>query len=64
MKLANGPTLAYARIKEALRGSERHDLAGQMEVEAEMQGELGQTHDFREGVMAFLERRPAEFQGK
>ena len=64
VKLANGPTLAYARIKEALRGSERHDLAGQMEVEAEMQGELGQTHDFREGVMAFLERRPADFQGK
>lgn len=63
-KLAKGPTAAYSRIKAALRGSEQHDLAGQMEVEAKMQGELGQTHDFREGVMAFLDRRAAHFQGE
>ena len=29
-----------------------------------LQGRCGKTRDFREGVMAFLEKRPAEYEGR
>jgi len=62
--LANGPTLAYGAIKRAIRGSLVHDLETQLDTEARLQGEVGKTRDFREGVMAFLEKRPAKFEGR
>ena len=62
-RLADGPTVAYARIKRALGESLSNTLEEQLELEARLQGELGETHDFREGVMAFLEKRRAEFRG-
>lgn len=63
VQLAQGPTLAYGAIKRALRQSLNNDLDQQLALEAELQGECGQSSDFREGVMAFLEKRPARFEG-
>ncbi|WP_068297362.1 enoyl-CoA hydratase-related protein [Pararhodobacter sp. CCB-MM2] len=63
-QIANGPTLAYGAVKQAMRQSLTNDLDAQLEVEARLQGEMGATRDFREGVMAFLEKRPAKFQGR
>lgn len=62
--LAKGPTLAYSAVKEAMRASSANDLDSQLALEARLQGRCGQTRDFREGVMAFLEKRPASFEGR
>lgn len=62
--LAQGPTTAYRLMKEALRGSYSNDLGQQLELEAKLQGEAGRTRDFQEGVMAFLEKRPASYEGR
>lgn len=64
MQLANGPTRAYQRAKEALRQSYDNTLEKQLMIEAKMQGELGKSHDFREGVLAFLDKRAAAFEGR
>ncbi|RVT85259.1 2-(1,2-epoxy-1,2-dihydrophenyl)acetyl-CoA isomerase [Rhodobacteraceae bacterium CCMM004] len=63
-KLAEGPTAAYARVKQALRQSFANDLDAQLELEARLQGQCGQTRDFKEGVVAFLEKRPATYEGR
>jgi 2-(1,2-epoxy-1,2-dihydrophenyl)acetyl-CoA isomerase len=62
--LAEGPTLAYRAMRQALRTSLSNDLSGQLRLEAELQAECGRSRDFREGVMAFLEKRPAKFEGR
>lgn len=62
-KLAQGPTLAYRAIRQAVAASGSNDLAGQLALEARLQGEAGTTADFREGVAAFLAKRPARFTG-
>ena len=62
-QLANGPTVAYRGVKAALRASPGNDLAGQLALEARLQGICGATTDFREGVNAFLGKRPARFAG-
>jgi 2-(1,2-epoxy-1,2-dihydrophenyl)acetyl-CoA isomerase len=62
--LASGPTVAYGAVKEALRASWANDLARQLALEAELQGRCGGTRDFREGVLAFLEKRKARFEGR
>ncbi|MFV2052603.1 enoyl-CoA hydratase-related protein [Aliiroseovarius sp. YM-037] len=63
-KLATGPTLTYGKIKEAIRGSFDNSLDEQLTLEARLQGACGQTRDFKEGVLAFLEKRPAEYEGR
>ncbi len=63
-KLAAGPTLTYGYAKEAIRGSYGNSLEEQLLLEAKLQGRCGKTRDFREGVMAFLEKRPAEYEGR
>jgi 2-(1,2-epoxy-1,2-dihydrophenyl)acetyl-CoA isomerase len=62
--LARGPTLAYRGVKTALRASFDNDLPTQLALEARLQGEAGASADFREGVAAFLGKRPARFEGK
>jgi 2-(1,2-epoxy-1,2-dihydrophenyl)acetyl-CoA isomerase len=61
--LAAGPTVAYRLVKEALRASPANGLEAQLALEARLQSEAGATVDFREGVAAFLETRPARFTG-
>jgi len=63
-KLASGPTVAYKHIKEALRASPGNSLEEQLLVEARLQGRCGQTRDFKEGVLAFMEKRPASYEGR
>ena len=63
-QLAAGPTTAYRGIKDMLRASSGNDLDRQLALEARLQGVCGQTVDFREGVAAFLEKRPARFTGQ
>jgi 2-(1,2-epoxy-1,2-dihydrophenyl)acetyl-CoA isomerase len=63
-RLAALPTLALQAAKQALTASDRNGLADQLEMEALLQRQLVRTEDHREGVRAFLEKRPAVFQGR
>lgn len=63
LQLAAGPAVAYRGVKSMLRASFGNDLDAQLALEARLQGDCGQTSDFREGVAAFLEKRPAKFTG-
>ncbi|MEM1152206.1 MAG: enoyl-CoA hydratase-related protein [Pseudomonadota bacterium] len=63
-QLAQGPTATYAMAKRALRESFDHKLGDQLALEARLQGRCGTTRDFREGVLAFAEKRPAKFEGR
>lgn len=63
-QLANGPTVAYGHLKTALRQSFDNDLEAQLLLEAQLQGKCGQTRDFQEGVVAFLDKRSARFEGR
>lgn len=63
-RLAKGPTKAYAAIRRALRQSLANDYAGQLALEAKEQGALGDSHDFQEGVLAFLEKRKPVYEGR
>ena len=62
--LAKGPTVAYRHLKTAIRSSFANGLEEQLLLEAQLQGACGQTRDFKEGVMAFLEKRPAQYEGR
>ncbi len=61
--LANGPTQAYKRIKDSIRATFENDLETQLDLEASLQGQCGKTRDFQEGITAFVEKRPANFDG-
>jgi 2-(1,2-epoxy-1,2-dihydrophenyl)acetyl-CoA isomerase len=63
-RLANGPTASYAGGKRLLNRRAYAGLAEQLDAEADAQREQGQTKDFIEGVLAFVEKRPAKFTGK
>lgn len=62
--LAKGPTATYAEVKQIIRGSWESDLDGQLEAEGKAQGRCGQSRDFKEGVVSFLEKRPPHFEGR
>jgi 2-(1,2-epoxy-1,2-dihydrophenyl)acetyl-CoA isomerase len=63
LRLAAGPTLAYAALKEGLRAAVHSGFAGQLALEERLQIELARTTDFLEGVTAFREGRPAVYTG-
>lgn len=62
--LANGPTKAFALTKRAIYASSNNSLQTQLSLEATLQREAGQSEDFKEGVQAFLEKRPSKFSGR
>ena len=61
--IAAGATEAYALTKEGLNASWEQDFAPFLETEAGLQDRAGRTHDYAEGVRAFLGKRPARFTG-
>ena len=62
-RLAQAPTAAIGRVKELLEASATNDYGGQLELERKAQIQSGLTKDFREGVAAFIEKRPPKFVG-
>jgi 2-(1,2-epoxy-1,2-dihydrophenyl)acetyl-CoA isomerase len=64
IRLAKGPTRAFAEIKRALDEAPFNTLDRQLEMERRVQKQLGDTDDFREGVTAFLSKREPQFKGK
>jgi 2-(1,2-epoxy-1,2-dihydrophenyl)acetyl-CoA isomerase len=60
---AQAPTTGLARTKQALYASATNTLPQQLDLERDLMRELGMTHDYREGVAAFTERRPPQFRG-
>jgi 2-(1,2-epoxy-1,2-dihydrophenyl)acetyl-CoA isomerase len=62
-QLATGPTRAYGAVKRLLLASSTNPLETQMELEARSISAMGATADGREGVTAFVEKRPPTFTG-
>jgi len=62
--LAKGPTRTIGLIKRALNKAAVSDLDTLLAYEAQIQQIAAQTEDHREGVTAFLEKRPPLFQGR
>lgn len=62
-KLAAGPTLAYGLTKRAMNKGWTMSLAETLEYEAHLQEVCGRSHDNKEGIQAFLEKRSPTFTG-
>ena len=62
-KMAAGPTLSYAAIKQAMNRAGTNSLDQQLDLERDSQRALGKSADFKEGVAAFLAKRAATFTG-
>jgi len=63
-RLAAGPTLSYAAIKQAIDAAATNSLDRQLDLERDSQRALGRSADCREGIAAFLAKRPAQFTGR
>ncbi|CAB4931716.1 unannotated protein [freshwater metagenome] len=63
-KLAAGPTRSYAGIKAQLNAWNYTGHEAQLALEASLQQEMSETADFAEGVLAFIEKRPANYTGR
>ena len=62
--LAKGPTVAFRLIRQAYWKSMDNDYEAQLRLESEYQKVATGTEDYKEGVAAFLEKRPAHFRGR
>jgi 2-(1,2-epoxy-1,2-dihydrophenyl)acetyl-CoA isomerase len=62
--LAKQPTRALAAIKRAMHAAPTQSLDAQLDLERDLQRELGNSRDYAEGVTAFLHKRPAHFTGE
>jgi len=63
LDLANGPTKALGAIRRLAWASLDNTWTEQLQAERQAQRAAGRTEDFREGVQAFFQRRPANFKG-
>jgi len=63
-KLATMPTKAIALTKEALNRSMTNSMTRQLDVENDLQTIAGRSHDYNEGVKAFLEKRKPVYRGE
>jgi len=62
-RLATGPTHVYGNTKKLLYRSLESEFESQLQAEAEAFADCAARRDFREGVTAFIEKRPAQFDG-
>ncbi len=63
-RLAAGPTVAFAGIKEAMAVAATNDLSTALETEAVVQSRCGHTEDHRNATEAFLAKQKPTFQGR
>ncbi|MGJ4942679.1 enoyl-CoA hydratase/isomerase [Bradyrhizobium sp. HKCCYLS1011] len=63
-ELASGPTVALSLIRRLYWDSPENSFEDQLNLEFQLQRVAGRTEDFKEGVGAFLEKRPAKFRGQ
>ena len=63
-ELASGPTVALSLIRKLYWESPENSFEDQLDLEYQSQRIAGSSEDFREGVTAFLEKRPAKFTGQ
>ena len=63
-KMAQMPTYGLGLTKTAVNESFNNTLDEQLDLEEELQYQAGQSHDFKEGTAAFLEKRKPKFTGK
>ncbi len=61
---AQKPTKVLGLLKKGLQAAYTMNLEEVLQMESENQSIAGRTHDFTEGVMAFLQKRKAEFKGR
>lgn len=64
LKLAQMPTRGLALTKQLLNQTFGNDLTAQLHAEALAQDVAGRTHDYQEGVNAFMEKRTPNFEGR
>ncbi|MEV7126099.1 enoyl-CoA hydratase-related protein [Streptomyces sp. NPDC093260] len=62
--LAEGPTVAYAALKEAVAYGLTHSLAETLEKEDELQGRAGQSEDHAIAVQAFVNKEKPKYLGR
>ena len=63
-ELAHGPTFALSLIRKLYWESPDNTYEQQLDLERQFQQRAGEAEDFKEGVSAFLDKRPAKFTGR
>ena len=63
-QLASAPTRGLAATKQAIYAAAGNTLEAQLDLERDLQRELGRSADYREGVAAFVAKRSPQFTGK